>query len=196
VEPIVRPSIVLLIICIVISASLSLTYALTKDRIAESDLLEANNARAELLPGAEFEKIFELSAEEIAQSKVFPIITEIYSATIVNGDERNPAGFVATAIAQGYGGSLQVIVGVSADQKISGIRLTTHSETPGLGAKASEPEFLEQFAGKDASAALAVVKSAASGGDYDIAAISGATITTNAVTQAVNAAVSAIAAHR
>ena len=219
-EAIVKPTIVLLVICIVISASLAFTYALTKERIEASDLLEANKARAEVLPDAEFEQVFALSDEEIAQNNVYPVVTEIYSATLTaggadgaggvdsaggadgasgagevdtaGGGDKTAAGYVATIIAYGYGGSMQVIVGISADMKVTGVRLTKHSETPGLGANASEPWFLNQFAGKDTSSMLGVAKNAAGASSYDIVAISGATVTSSAVTQAVNAAVDAI----
>ena len=60
------------------------------------------------------------------------------------------------------------------------------NDTPGLGLKAKEPEFKSQFAGKKAEA-LSVTKSG-SGSDNEIAAISGATITSSATTNAVNAA--------
>jgi electron transport complex protein RnfG len=80
-------------------------------------------------------------------------------------------------------------VGVTADGKISGVRVPGgHNETPGLGAEAEKPDFYEQFAGKDASLALRLVKDRAGAGAGDIAAISGATITSDAVTKAVNAA--------
>ena len=78
-------------------------------------------------------------------------------------------------------------MGVTKDGGVKAINILNHSETPGLGAKSTEPEFYEQFNDKEILP-LKVVKGAASGAD-EIAAISGATITSNAVTSGVNAAV-------
>lgn len=80
------------------------------------------------------------------------------------------------------------MVGITADGNISGVKIGNHSETPGLGSKASEPTFKDQFKGKGTDKSLTVVKGNASN-DNDIAAISGATITSKAVTSGVNAAI-------
>ena len=81
-----------------------------------------------------------------------------------------------------FGGEILMIVGIDKDLKITGVDLTTLAETPGLGAKADEDEFKNQFKGK--SGELTVVKSGAK--DSEIQAISGATISSKAVTEGVN----------
>lgn len=96
-------------------------------------------------------------------------------------------GHVFTAYSNdSYSGPIQLSVGVGLDGTISGVELLEISDTPGLGLKAAEPEFKGQYAGKNAQA-LTVVKSG-SAGDDEINSISGATITSSAVTNAVNAA--------
>ncbi|MDR1943434.1 MAG: RnfABCDGE type electron transport complex subunit G [Synergistaceae bacterium] len=95
-------------------------------------------------------------------------------------------GYCITATPSGYAGPIEIVVGITAQGKLNAIRILSQSETPGLGAKAPLPAFSGQFDGKDAER-LQVVKGSASGGDQ-IQAISGATITSNAVTLGVNAA--------
>lgn len=82
---------------------------------------------------------------------------------------------------KGYGGAVSVMVGVTPDGTLAGIGITGHSETPGLGAKCTEAQFLDQFRGMPAAGGVA---RAADGGQVE--AISGATITTVAVVDAVN----------
>ncbi|MBQ1271492.1 MAG: RnfABCDGE type electron transport complex subunit G [Clostridia bacterium] len=91
-------------------------------------------------------------------------------------------GWCFTVTPRGYGGELTVMVGVSADLKITGVEITNHSETPGLGAKAVQEGWRSQFIGK--SGELTVTKSTPS--DSQIQAITSATITSKAVTSAVN----------
>lgn len=86
----------------------------------------------------------------------------------------------------GYGGEIALSVGVTNEGEITGIGFLTLEETAGLGMKAKEPDFKDQFAGKTADQ-LVLTKSGASA-DNEIDAISGATITSTAVTNAVNGA--------
>ena len=189
---ITKPTIVLLVICIVISASLAFTYALTKDRIAASETEVANNARADVFPDVEFELVYKLGDADIAALQKFPAVTELYMAISAEGAEKTAAGYVATVLTHGYGGEVEVIAGFRSDGCITGVRVSKHSETPGLGANAVNPEFYEQFAGKDSSKVLGVVKNIDSAAENDIVAISGATVTSGAVAGAVNAAAHAM----
>src|SRR3712207_8052036 len=80
-----------------------------------------------------------------------------------------------------------MMVGITTDGKVSGIKILSHSETPGLGANAETPQFSGQYKDKPAKE-LEVVKGTASA-DNQIAAITGATITSKAVTKGVNEAI-------
>ena len=93
---------------------------------------------------------------------------------------------VTTTSHEGYGGDITIVVGIDSEGKVLGIEFTTLDETVGFGASASEPEFKSQFAGK--SGQIAYTKGTPLA-DNEIQAISGATKTTKAVTNAVNAAV-------
>jgi electron transport complex protein RnfG len=95
-------------------------------------------------------------------------------------------GHCITVTPRGYGGTIEIVVGIPSKGGVRAIRILNQSETPGLGAKAPQPFFSDQFENKEAER-LSVVKSSPSEPN-EIQAISGATITSNAVTDGVNAA--------
>ena len=96
-------------------------------------------------------------------------------------------GYVFTTAAKGYGGDVEIMTGVDAEGKITGISILSIEETPGLGMNAKKDSFKDQYKGK--SGELAVNKD---GGE--IVAITSATITSRAVTSAVNQALALYAA--
>lgn len=95
-------------------------------------------------------------------------------------------GYVLTVTDhEGYGGDIRFAMGIKLDKTVNGISFLSISETAGLGMKAVEDDFKNQFAGKKADH-IVYTKNGASA-DNEIDALSGATITTNAVTNGVNA---------
>ena len=181
---ILKPAISLFVICIVVSAALGFTYSGTKDVIEERKRLDEIAARQEVLSTAEtFAEIEKL--DDIVKSKPeLNLVKEAYKA--MNGE--TVEGYVLTAVSKGYGGDVKVIVGVDNSKKITGVKIVEHSETPGLGAKAENPEFLSQFVDIVPKEAFKVVKDNKTKTE-EIDAISSATITSKAVTNAVQAAV-------
>ena len=100
----------------------------------------------------------------------------------------NQIGYLITSTsAESYGGNVQIAVGISNEGELTGIGFLSISDTPGLGMRAKEPDFKDQFIGKKAEN-LEVTKTGASA-DNQIEAISGATITSKAVTNATDAAI-------
>ena len=100
----------------------------------------------------------------------------------------NVIGHIITASSDdSYGGTVKVSVGITNEGKITGVELLEISDTPGLGMKATEPAFKDQY--KDKTVEEFTVTKTGSTSDSEINAISGATITSNAVTGAVNGAV-------
>ena len=87
----------------------------------------------------------------------------------------------------GYGGNISIALGVDVDGTVAGTQILTISETPGLGMNATNEEFMTQFSEKKVPA-FVVTKTGAKE-ENEIDALSGATITTNAVTNGVNAAI-------
>ena len=177
---ITRMVITLFVITLVCSALLGLVNAVTEDRIAENRDAAQQAAMRAVLPGASgFRDITDRLPEDIkAQNRV----TGIYQAPGL--------GYVVTVTPRGFGGDISLTVGVDNAGAITGAAITDHSETPGLGARADDAGFLSQFVGK--TAGVTAVKGAAAGNQ--ISAITGATVTSRAVTAGALAAVKAVQA--
>lgn len=93
-------------------------------------------------------------------------------------------GYVITVVTKSYGGNATLSMGVTNDGKMNGYKITDISDTPGLGMKSTEPTFMDQFKGITVGK-YTVTKSTP--GDNEIQAISGATITSRAITNGVDA---------
>jgi electron transport complex protein RnfG len=118
-----------------------------------------------------------LSTDELP--KDYAIIKTVYKALDESGNE---IGITAGVVTKGFNSGLNITIGVGADGMIHGVIVGDNTETAGLGAKAAEPEYEGQYVGKKSP--LSVVKS--SPADSEIEAITGATITSRGVTDAVN----------
>lgn len=163
-------------ICVVCALLLAVTFNVTKSPISKQEETAAESARKSVMSAAEkFEKV-EIPAESAVKS--------LYRGE--TGDET--VGYVAVVTAKGYGGEVEVTVGVNADGKVTGISVggANFSETAGLGAKSKEPAFTEQFSNRETP--LRVVKAGGAKAEDTVDAITSATITSTAVTNAVNAA--------
>ena len=90
--------------------------------------------------------------------------------------------------ASGYGGKVKVMTGIDAEGAITGVVILSHDETPGLGANAEKPDFLNQFLQQAPEGGLEVIKYQTPG-EGQIQAMTGATVTSTAVTNAVNQAI-------
>lgn len=162
---------ILLLICGVMTGLLAAVNAKTADVIAE-------NKRAKL---EETVRSFFGEKASSAETDAFPLTGEVSGVRLVSVDGSN-AGYAVSVTEKGFGGEITMLVGVTLDGKVKGVALLSHSETPGLGARAGEEPFLSQFAGR--SGKLAVKE--------NVDAVSGATISSKAVTAGVNAALAAI----
>lgn len=168
-KDIIIPVISLLVICLVSSALLGGVNMITKDQIASLAEQTVIEAQKDLLPADAYE---ENDLDGVAY----------YTALDTNG---TVLGYVFTTSANGYGGAIKLMTGIDASGCVTGISLLEINETPGLGMKAKNESFLDQFVG--ASDMLTVVKDG-SAADGTVQAITSATITTKAVTSAVNKA--------
>lgn len=169
--------VILCVIALVAGGALGVTNALTKGPIAEQARLAAGAARAEVLPAA-------ASFEEVAIADGAPV-DNCYRGLDASG---NVAGHVAQVTVTGFGGPIEVTVGIDAQGQLTGIQCggSGFSETPGLGAKVKEAAFSEQFAGLATPVALAK-----DGGKVD--SVTAASISSGAVCDAVNIAADYIA---
>ena len=182
---IIRMVVTLFAISLICSSILGVVNAVTKDKIAEIEAETRAAAMREVLPDAEtFTDVSDALSEEF---KTENTITDIFSATASDGAD---AGYAVMVAPRGFGGEIVMIVGIGTDGAVTGVVITEMSETAGLGTKANDPAFLSQYAGKSGS--LSVVKGEA--GENQISAITGATVTSRAVTTGVLAAMKAAAA--
>jgi electron transport complex protein RnfG len=113
-------------------------------------------------------------------------LNEIYTATSAG----TVVGYTFSTTASGFGGGVGVLTGIDAAGTVTDIRIVSHSETPGLGAKSTDPAFTDRYKGKATDASLVVTKTPSTQ-PTEIDAITGATITSRAVTTAVNYAIDA-----
>ena len=165
-------------------------YGLTKQKIYEINMASTIASYKQVMPAEEYDDETYADALTTAQSdgKIAAdnggaSLISVVAAKDASGAE---TGYIVKGSAAGYGGSVIVVVGVDADLKVTGISFPeTLPETAGLGQKATEPAFYEQFAGKGTKLS---VKKGGGAGEDEIDAISGATITSTAVTNTVNAA--------
>lgn len=177
----------LMLITVVAGLLLGAVYEITKDPIAKEQQKAKENAYKTVFADAksfeevEFDK--EKVEKELKEQNLDATIDEAYQVTDASG---NLAGYVLTVTDhEGYGGDIQFAMGVTVDGTTNGISFLSIGETAGLGMKAKEDEFKNQFSNKSV-AKFSYTKNGSTA-DSEIDAISGATITTNAVTNGVNA---------
>ena len=174
-KDILKLGVTLFAICAVAALVLGVTNNITAPVIEERNIQASNEARKIVLSEAdEFKELDGMNSD---------IVLEVYEG-IKDGQV---IGYTIKTSSKGYGGAIELMVGISKDGKITGVEIGNHSETPGLGSKATEPMFKNQYVDKDVLNSLLVVKGSANN-DNEISAISGATITSNGVTSGVNAA--------
>jgi electron transport complex protein RnfG len=170
-KQLVKFGLTLSLICLLATLVLAVTYEITKPKIEQQCRLEEKESLEAILPGAD--SFNEKKVDEIEYFEAF------------KGGEL--IGYCIRVTGKGYGGYIRMLVGVDKEGIIEGVEVLEQYETPGLGAKIDEikpgekePWFLKQFKGKKASE-IEIRKS--------IDAITGATISSKAVTDAVKEAV-------
>lgn len=129
----IKPSLVLVLICLVVSVALAQVHHVTLPLIEKMAAKTADEARAVVLPEAQSFSAYTGTLEEG--------IIDFYKAD-------KGAGAAITAEASSYGGPITVMVGVDSQGAVTGVRVLSHSDTPGLGTKAQTPEYLSQYKGK------------------------------------------------
>jgi len=161
-----KPVVVLTVICIVVSAALAAVNGITAPIIADAAARAADAARYELLPEADGFEAIEVEVEGV---------TEMHKAT-------NGAGYVISSQGNGYGGngSVKIMVAYDNEGNITNVKvIDCAGETPGIGDKiVSESWFMEQFIGLNGEAKKG----------ENVDTISGTTISSGATLNAINAA--------
>ena len=190
-----KPVIILLVITLVAGAALSGVYVITADRIAENQERANQAAFLEVVPGASsFDSSDELKAAVEASQGAYGSVT-VTNALIGLDDAGDVAGYaIGVRNAQSFDGGLALVVGIQADGTLNGISFTELHETAGMGMKCGEPDFMNQFAGVKAEQ-FTLNKSGASAEPETIDSVNGASVTSGAVVDAVNAALDFYAAN-
>ncbi len=190
---IVKNALILMAITLVAGILLGAVYEITKGPIAKQEEQAKMDAYKEVFQDADtFEEIPEnvLSGDDMRKvldenDLAACTVIEVLKALDAGG---NTIGVVMNITdSEGYGGDINFSMGIQNDGTVNGIAILTISETAGLGMKADTDEFKSQFAGKKVDK-FQYTKTGAESEDQ-IDAISGATITTNAVTNGVNAGI-------
>ncbi len=167
--------------------ALSAVNEITKEPIALAEEKARSVAYQTVFEGADFTAV-ENSEDLILKfntENAYCRMDDVLEAKDKNG---RSVGYVMSATSpSGYGGDIQIAIGISSEtETITGFSVLSNSETAGLGAKCAEDFFTSQFAQKSAQGISYTKNGAADNTQID--AISGATVTTNAVTEAVNCA--------
>lgn len=156
---IIKPVLVLVCICLVVTALLAYINSVTSPIIAKAEQEKTEQAMSEVLCEADgFEK---LEIENLPDR-----VTEVYTAT-------NGAGYIFMLTTKGYGGDMKLICGMDAEGVIKQCKTLSHAETSGLGSKTAEDPYRNQYCKKSADTLS------------QVDAITGATISSNAYKNAI-----------
>lgn len=167
---IIKSGLTVFIIATIGAILLSWVYSFTSPKIEEQKFETIKNALGVIFPDLiNFESISDLSNKDIGSGIV---IIDVYKVNLENGN----IGYVIRAKFSGYGGKIESLFGYE-EEKSKGIYVIEHSETPGLGAKIVENSFKNQFVNKSLKDPFKIKS--------DVIAISGATISSEAVSNAV-----------
>ena len=175
---IVRTTVILFLIAAISAFALAAVNMVTAGPIEENVQQAVNKALKAVLPD-----MTQFEAEESFQPE-----GSVLALYLASNPDTDGAGYAVRVAPQGYGGAIEMVVGVSSEGTVTGVSIVKMNETPGLGTKINEHEFLDRFNGKKAGVSIGR-------GENNIDAITGATISSRAVTSGVAEALSAVAAY-
>ncbi len=173
-KELIVPAIVLFVICLVATALLAVTNDVTAPKIEQLAIENEIESRKIVFPAA-VSYGEAVTPEGCAEGNT---VCEAYDA------DGNVIGYVAVTVEKGYGGDIVVMTGVDAEGKVTGVNILEISETAGLGMNAKNESYLNQYLGLSGEIFVSKDKP----GENSIDALTGATITSRAVTDAVNMA--------
>lgn len=188
---IIKDALALTLITLVAGVALGGVHEITKDPIAKQEAQAKAEAYEQVFTDAAAFEAVEMDdtltktiRDQLDQEGYkAQSIEEVMRAEDQSGETLGYAFTVVTS--EGYGGDIQFSMGVQNDGTLNGISILSIGETAGLGMNADTPAFKDQFVGKQVEK-LQYTKNGATQDD-EINAISGATVTTNAMTNGVNA---------
>ncbi|MBR4719214.1 MAG: RnfABCDGE type electron transport complex subunit G [Lachnospiraceae bacterium] len=185
----IRSIITLTLITLIAGVLLGYVYELTKEPIAARTLEAKLDAYHKVFPEAsdfkEDQSIDLDTSTNVLDAAGYSKETVDECLVAVDSSGNMLGHVLSVTTSEGYGGDIRISMGVGNDGILKGIEILSISETAGLGMKADTDEFKSQFTDKNVSK-FSYTKTGATA-DYEIDALSGATITTNAMVNAVNA---------
>ncbi len=134
----VYPVVILVVISVITTALLAITNFVSAPIITKNQEASATATRRELLPDAD--SFTAVGTEYAVSDDQSAEVTEVYKAD-------NGAGYVMTAQTKSFGGTLTMMVGLDSDGAITGVEVTDSSDTPGVGSKDTQPDYLAQYDG-------------------------------------------------
>lgn len=172
---IITPTAVLTVICIVVTLALSSANMLTAKKITELSVKNQNDAMSKLIDADEYK----------AETAVLDGENVNYHTALKDGEN---IGYIFTVDEKGYGGTVSVMTAVNTDGTVAAVEvLDASNETPGLGQNVKNSDFYTQFNGLADN--ITVIRGGSANADNnEINAVTGATISSKAVTKAVNRA--------
>ncbi|MCR4925837.1 MAG: FMN-binding protein [Clostridiales bacterium] len=176
-KQILIPAAALVAICLVATLLLAITNKITQPKIEQLNIITEQETKL---------KVFE-NATAFSDAKKYNLDGVEYTYYDALDEDSNVIGTVVVSASKGYGGDVKIMTGVDADGKVTGVEILDINETAGLGMNAKGEDFRKQFIGK--SEKISVIKNKSAEGN-EIVALTGATITSKAVTNAVNIALS------
>lgn len=200
---IVKDTFVLFAITLIAGLGLGVVYNVTLKPRNEQEEKTRLEAYEKVMPGlGDFEAV-EILDEDVNQyiaekitttekenniSTIKPFNASVDNVVKTFDKQGNEQGYIVTMTdKEAYDGSLQIAVGILSDGTVKGISFLSLSETPGLGMRADEDMFKNQF--QDKNVPFFVYSKNGKSKENEIDAISSATVTSNAVTHAVNGAI-------
>ena len=182
---IIKLAVTLLVICLVVSVMLGFVNSITADKIAALQEQATQQSLQAVFPDAEFDKLDVTDAQAAEAAAYQSELMAIYQT-------KDGSGYAIEVGPSGFSGTIDMIVGINADGSIAGISVVSNTETAGIGTKvcADKPNkagvgVLSQFIGMTATKDNPFTVNT---GSNEVDAISGATVTTKAITRGVNAA--------
>lgn len=169
-KEIIIPAVSLFVICLVSTLLLAFANNVT------APIIDSNAAQTEIETRQTV-----LSAEKFTDETSGDI-----SYAVGYGKDDTPVGMIFVTNAKSYGGDIKIMTGIDMDGKVTGVEILSINDTAGLGMNAKKDSFKEQF--KGLVGGISVQKNSSNHDNNEITALTGATITSNAVTTAVNEA--------
>ncbi len=173
-----KPGFILFTISVIAGILLALVFQVTKEPIAIAAEAAAQEAMKSVLPTAT--EFVDITADQTLSGTVYSVNE--------GKDASGTVGYIVGVAPSGYAGAVKTLVSFDASGVIQDIQVVEMSETPGLGALATEEWFSNQYMGKTAPLEVVKGKTPDSTGETEISAITGSTITSKAVTDGVNEA--------